>query len=239
MIRNMIRNAKELILPARTQAEPDSDQLPQPLSAEQKIALVLRLIRGEAIEALAREGQILQTELEYWSHLFLEAGKQPFLPFLNGQGREQQIQTAVMEHHTSTESSSSAVSSDDEPQAKTVLIVDDDDQVRKYIRVCLEPLGYDILEARFNSEALQLSQRHEGPIHLIIADVLMPGMCGPEFAAKVMAVRPEMKVLYVSGGPREAVEDKLLKMKTSAFLQKPFEGDTLLMTVRKVLQSDC
>ena len=238
MIRNMIRNAKELILSVRAPAEPDSYQLPQPLSAEQKIALVLRLIQGEAIEALAREGQILQSELEYWSHLFLEAGKQPFLPSLNGQGGEQQIQTAVMEHRASSESSSSAVSSDDEPQGKTVLIVDDDDQVRKYIRVCLEPLGYDILEARFNSEALQLSQRHEGPIHLIIADVLMPGMCGPEFAAKVMAVRPEMKVLYVSGGPREAVEGKLLKMKASAFLQKPFEGDTLLMTVRKALQSD-
>jgi len=236
MIRNMIRNAKELILSVRAPAEPDSDQLPQPLSAEQKIALVLRLIQGEAIEALAREGQILQSELEYWSHLFLEAGKQPFLPSLNGQGG--QIQTAVMEHRASSESSSSAVSSDDEPQGKTVLIVDDDDQVRKYIRVCLEPLGYDILEARFNSEALQLSQRHEGPIHLIIADVLMPGMCGPEFAAKVMAVRPEMKVLYVSGGSREAVEGNLLKMKASAFLQKPFEGDTLLMTVRKALQSD-
>ena len=236
MIRNMIRNAKELILSVRAPAEPDSYQLPQPLSAEQKIALVLRLIQGEAIEALAREGQILQSELEYWSHLFLEAGKQPFLPSLNGQGG--QIQTAVMEHRASSESSSSVVSSDDEPQGKTVLIVDDDDQVRKYIRVCLEPLGYDILEARFNSEALQLSQRYEGPIHLIIADVLMPGMCGPEFAAKVMAVRPEMKVLYVSGGSREAVEGKLLKMKASAFLQKPFEGDTLLMTVRKALQSD-
>ena len=236
MIRNMIRNAKGLILSVRAPAEADSDQLPQALSAEQKIALVLRLIRGEAIEALAREGQILQSELEYWSHLFLEAGKQPFLPSLNGQGG--QIQTAVMEHRASSESSSSAVSSDDEPQGKTVLIVDDDDQVRKYIRVCLEPLGYDILEARFNSEALQLSQRHEGPIHLIIADVLMPGMCGPEFAAKVMAVRPEMKVLYVSGGSREAVESKLVKMETSVFLQKPFEGDTLLMTVRKVLQCD-
>ncbi|MEP6600341.1 MAG: response regulator [Nitrospirota bacterium] len=154
MIRNMIRNARELILPARAPAETDSDR------------------------------------------------------------------------------------HDSELKGKTVLIVDDDDQVRKYVRVCLEPLGYDILEARFNSEALQLSQRHEGPIHLIIADVLMPGMCGPEFAAKIMAVRPEMRVLYVSGGSREAVEGQLLKMKTSAFLQKPFEGDTLLMAVRKVLQSD-
>jgi len=238
MIRNMIRNAKGLILSARAPAEPDADQLPQALSAEQKIALVLRLLQGEAIEALARESQILQTELEYWSHLFLEAGKQPFLPSLNEQGREQQIQTALMEPHASPESFSSAVSSDDVPQGKTVLIVDDDDQVRKYIRVCLEAQGYDILEARFNSEALQLSQRHEGPIHLIIADVFMPGMCGPEFAEKVMAVRPEMKVLYVSGGSREAVEGKLLKMKASAFLQKPFQGDTLLRTVRKVLQCD-
>ena len=66
----------------------------------------------------------------------------------------------------------------------------------------------------------------------------MPGMCGPEFVAKVMAVRPEMKVLYVSGGSHEAVEGKLLKMTASAFLQKPFEGDTLLMNVRKVLQCD-
>ena len=237
MIFSMRRNTKERILPARAPAEPDSNQLPQSLSGEQKIALVLRLIRGEAIEALAREGQILQAELQYWSQLFLEAGKQPFLPSFNGQDREQQTQTAVMEHHASTESSSTG-SSDNEPQVKTILIVDDDDQVREYIRVCLEPLGYDILEARFNSEALLLSQRREGPIHLIIADVLMPGMCGPEFAAKVMAVRPEMKVLYVSGGSHEAVEGKLLKMKTSAFLQKPFEGDTLLMTVRKVLQSD-
>jgi PleD family two-component response regulator len=238
MIFSMRRNAKERILPVRAPAEPDSNQLPKSLSGDHKIALVLRLIRGEAIEALAREGQILETELQYWSQLFLEAGKQPFRPSFNSQDREQQTQTAVMEHHASAESSSSAVSSDDEPQGKTILIVDDDDQVREYIRACLAPLGYDILEARFNSEALLLSQRHEGPIHLIIADVLMPGMCGPEFAAKVMAVRPEMKVLYVSGGSSEAVEGKLLKMTTSAFLQKPFEGDTLLMTVRKVLQSD-
>ena len=55
---------------------------------------------------------------------------------------------------------------------------------------------------------------------------------------RLREVRPEMKVLYVSGGSREAVEGKLLKMKASAFLQKPFEGDTLLMTVRKALQSD-
>jgi PleD family two-component response regulator len=238
MIFSKIRKTKERIPPVTAPPETDSDQRPQSLSGEQKIALVLRVIRGEDIEALAREGQILEAELHYWSQLFLEAGKQPFLRSFNGQDREQQTHTAVMEPHASAESSSSSVSSNDEPQGKTILIVDDDDQVREYIRVCLAPLGYDILEARFNSEALLLSQRHEGPIHLIIADVLMPGMCGPEFAAKVMAVRPEMKVLYVSGGSSEAVEGKLLKMRTSAFLQKPFEGDALLMTVRKVLQSD-
>ena len=105
------------------------------------------------------------------------------------------------------------------------------------IRACLEPVGYNVLEARFNSEALLLCQRHQGQIHLMIADVLMPGMSGPDFAAKVMSVQPEMKVIYISGGTLDAVENKLPKIKTSAFLSKPFDLDTLLTTVRQVLQA--
>ena len=120
--------------------------------------------------------------------------------------------------------------------SETILLVDDDESVRAVIRESLEQHGYTALEACFNSEALLIARRHAGPIHLMIADVMMPGINGRELAYMLASSRPDMKVLYISGYPLEVVREKLRKPDAATFLQKPFAPSTLLHKVRELLK---
>jgi CheY-like chemotaxis protein len=117
----------------------------------------------------------------------------------------------------------------------TILVVDDEPLVRGVMRDVLVANGHTVLEARFNSEALLMLRQHDAPIHLMIADVMMPGINGPELADMLAPSRPTMKVLYVSGYPQEIVQEKLTPLEMKTFLHKPFRADTLLRTVREVL----
>ena len=118
----------------------------------------------------------------------------------------------------------------------TVLVVDDDPLVRGIIRDVLQSDGYSVLDARFNSEALVVLRQYQGPIHLMIADVMMPGINGRELAEMLAPSRPTMKVIYVSGYPEEVVREKLNPPEMMTFLQKPFRADDLLRKVRETLQ---
>ena len=118
----------------------------------------------------------------------------------------------------------------------TVLVVDDDPLVRGIIRDVLQSDGYSVLDARFNSEALVVLRQYQGPIHLMIADVMMPGINGREVAEMLAPSRPTMKVIYVSGYPEEVVREKLNPPEMMTFLQKPFRADDLLRKVRETLQ---
>ena len=118
----------------------------------------------------------------------------------------------------------------------TVLVVDDDPLVRGIIRDVLQSDGYSVLDARFNSEALVVLRQYQGPIHLMIADVMMPGINGRELAEMLAPSRPTMKVIYVSGYPEEVVREKLNTPEMMTFLQKPFRADDLLRKVRETLQ---
>ena len=118
-----------------------------------------------------------------------------------------------------------------------ILVVDDDPLVRGIIRDVLQANGYLVLEARFTSEALVLLRQYEGPIHLMIADVMMPGINGRELAAMLTPSRPHMKVLYVSGYSQEIVQKQLRPPDMKAFLQKPFGAETLLRKVQDILQN--
>jgi CheY-like chemotaxis protein len=118
----------------------------------------------------------------------------------------------------------------------TVLVVDDDPLVRGIIRDVLQSDGYSVLDARFNSEALVVLRQYQGPIHLMIADVMMPGINGRELAEMLAPSRPTMKVIYVSGYPEELVREKLNPPEMMTFLQKPFRADDLLRKVRETLQ---
>lgn len=94
------------------------------------------------------------------------------------------------------------------------------------------------MEARVNSEALLMARRHEGPIHLMVADVMMPGINGRELAYMLASSRPHMKVLYISGYPLEIVREKLRDPDMANFLQKPFPIETLVSKVRELLKAD-
>jgi CheY-like chemotaxis protein len=119
----------------------------------------------------------------------------------------------------------------------TILVVDDEPLVRGVIRDILVANGHTVLEARFNSEALLLLRQYDGPIQLMIADVMMPGINGRELADMLAPSRPNMRVVYVSGYPEEIVQEKLTPLEMKTFLQKPFRADTLLRTVREVLDA--
>jgi len=121
---------------------------------------------------------------------------------------------------------------------ETILLVDDDESIRTLIRVGLEQRGYTVLEARFNSEALLITRRHEGPIHLMVADVMMPGLNGRELAYMLSSSRPHMKVLYISGYPLEIVREKLRDPDMANFLQKPFTVETLVGKMRELLKAN-
>jgi two-component system, cell cycle sensor histidine kinase and response regulator CckA len=120
---------------------------------------------------------------------------------------------------------------------ETVLLVEDAKRVRQVVREILEMNGYEVLEARHGAEALQLSARHQGLIHLMVTDVVMPEMSGRELAQRLMPLRPDMRVLYMSGYTDDAIVRHGVLGSGIAFIAKPFTPDGLAAKVRDVLDS--
>ncbi len=120
---------------------------------------------------------------------------------------------------------------------ETVLVVEDEPGVRTLVHETLKLHGYHVLEARHGIEALLTGARHPGPIHLLLTDVVMPQMSGPEVAERLSPARPEMKVLYMSGYPDHPVFAQSRVKTDTAFLQKPFTPSTLVRKVREVLDA--
>jgi PAS domain S-box-containing protein len=118
---------------------------------------------------------------------------------------------------------------------ETVLLVEDEPGVRRLVYETLSLHGYTVLEARHGIEALLTGAKHMGPIHLLLTDVVMPQMSGPEVAEKLVGVRPEVKVLYMSGYPDHPVFSKGGLDTERCFLQKPFTPSALAQKVREVL----
>jgi PAS domain S-box-containing protein len=118
---------------------------------------------------------------------------------------------------------------------ETLLIVEDERAVRELTRHVLGLHGYRTLDAANGSEALAVAAAHDGPIDLLVTDVVMPGMSGPELAAKLQTARPETAVLFVSGYTSHAAVRGEILQEGSDFLQKPFTPTDLAATVRKIL----
>jgi len=114
--------------------------------------------------------------------------------------------------------------------AGTVLVVEDQDEVRGLACTILRESGYDVLEAAGGDEALRLARRHDGPIRLLLTDVIMPGMNGKELAARMAPVRPSTRVIFMSG-----YTDRVSLDDNAPFLEKPFTATRLLERVRQVL----
>ena len=121
---------------------------------------------------------------------------------------------------------------------ETVLLVEDEDGVRAVARRVLAAQGYTVLEAFDGAEALTLAAGHAGMIELLVTDVVMPRKTGPQVAAELLAQRPELKVLYVSGHADEGVLPLTPAGSDTAFLQKPFTHDSLAASVRALLDRE-
>ena len=116
----------------------------------------------------------------------------------------------------------------------TVLVVEDEEEVRSLTRDVLEMHGYAVLEALDPDDALRLGGTHPGPIDLLITDVVMPRVSGPELARRLRAGRPTLRVLCMSGYP-ESADRPAEENAWNGWLQKPFNPDGLIAKVRECL----
>jgi CheY-like chemotaxis protein len=119
--------------------------------------------------------------------------------------------------------------------SETILLVEDETVVRQLVAEILETTGYTVLQAGDGPSALELLRRHAEPVELLVTDVVMPGMSGPEVAKAVTSMRPGMHVLYTSGYTDQAIGHHGVLEPGIAFLQKPFSADDLTTKVRGLL----
>jgi two-component system, cell cycle sensor histidine kinase and response regulator CckA len=119
--------------------------------------------------------------------------------------------------------------------AETVLVVEDDQSLRELTIILLKKAGYTTLEAKDGHDALTLAQQYKEPIHLLVTDVIMPGMNGGELASKLKNLRPNLTVLFVSGYTANLISDQKLLTSSEFLLQKPFSQRSLLDAMRNAL----
>ncbi len=121
--------------------------------------------------------------------------------------------------------------------SETILLVEDDEQVRTVARGILVRSGYHVIEARNAGEALLHAEKYPGRIHLLLSDVVMPHMSGPELAKRLAQGRPDMSVLCMSGYTDDSIVRHGVLEGRIAFVQKPITPESLTMKVREVLES--
>ncbi len=119
--------------------------------------------------------------------------------------------------------------------AETILLVEDDAAVRELARQVLQTYGYNLLEAQDGYEALQLAASHSEPIQLLLTDVVMPGLNGKDLSSQLTQAQPDLRSLFMSGYPDEAIARHGVLDPSVAFLQKPFSPAALARKVRDVL----
>jgi signal transduction histidine kinase/ActR/RegA family two-component response regulator len=120
---------------------------------------------------------------------------------------------------------------------ETILLVEDESGVRNLIHAILQANGYTLLVASNGHEAVRISRQHDGPIHLLITDVVMPGMSGRELAEQLRHTRPHMKLLCLSGYTEDALLQHGISSEEFAFLQKPFTPASIAYKVREILDA--
>jgi nitrogen-specific signal transduction histidine kinase len=118
---------------------------------------------------------------------------------------------------------------------ETILVVEDDESLRSVICQTLRSYGYTVLEAHHGNEAILVCGRHRGPIHLVLTDVVMPGLSGGELMERLAPLGRQMKVLFMSGYTEDTAALQNLLAAGAPFLEKPFKMTTLAQKVRAVL----
>lgn len=122
--------------------------------------------------------------------------------------------------------------------AETVLLVEDEPSLRDLIKLSLTGFGFTVLDMPSPADALAFSRKHTGPLHLLLTDVIMPGMDGPALAKQVQKERPDIKVLFMSGYATNFIMHDGVVDPGTNFLEKPFHPRNLLSKVREVLDRD-
>ncbi len=118
---------------------------------------------------------------------------------------------------------------------ETVLLVEDSEPLRALIKEFLNDSGYTVLEAANGNDAIRIASEFGGPIHLLLTDVVMPGMGGQQLAEQLTRIRPATKVLYMSGYPNAGIAHSGILAAGVVLLEKPFTREILSRRVRQVL----
>jgi CheY-like chemotaxis protein len=121
--------------------------------------------------------------------------------------------------------------------SETILVVDDEEGVREVATQYLSSRGYNVLAAESGPQALEIASAQAGTIHALVTDAVMPGMSGPALAKKLLASRPETRVLYISGYAEDTSLLQDAHVRDDAFLQKPFGLDSLAEKLRALLNN--
>jgi nitrogen-specific signal transduction histidine kinase/ActR/RegA family two-component response regulator len=121
---------------------------------------------------------------------------------------------------------------------ETILLVEDDERLRTLVRQMLLLQGYKVLETTQSSDAVGLVGKHDGPIDLLLTDVVMPQLSGQDLAEQVVALRPAIKVVFMSGYPLGTSSKHGMVHSGASFLHKPFGIETLGKMLRQVLDPD-
>jgi len=119
--------------------------------------------------------------------------------------------------------------------SETILLVEDQDYVRRSARRILERAGYRVVEAAYGDDALAAADRLNGPLELLLTDVVMPGMSGRKLAARIAERRPEARILYMSGYTDDAMDRHGVSEQPIRLVPKPFRPNELLRAVRETL----
>ncbi len=151
-----------------------------------------------------------------------------------GLGTTLKVYIPIVEEKADVDRNSS-YNPDDTTGSETILVVEDEEAVRRLICKVLDKQGYDVLEAMSAENALEIVRADESIIHLLLTDVVMPVMNGKELYDKVVAVRPEIKVCYVSGYTDDVIAHHGVLDDGVRFVQKPFSVESLTTKVRKAL----
>jgi PAS domain S-box-containing protein len=183
-------------------------------------------LKGTGLGLSTVYGIVKQSEGYIW--LYSEAGKgttfKIYLPRFSAPSQQAAVQPAAAQELPSQ-------------GHENVLLVEDEENLRRLTRQALENQGYGVFDAPDGPAAIQLSQAHKGPIHLLLTDVIMPGMNGRELANHISPTRPAMKVLYMSGYTENHIGHNGTLDQGITLLQKPFTLPALQAKVREVLDT--
>ena len=117
----------------------------------------------------------------------------------------------------------------------TVLVAEDDDDVRRVVVRMVFRLGYHVLSAATGVQAIKVSRLYNAPIHLLLSDVVLPGMSGPQTAQQIRTARPNIKILYMSAHDNNDLSEYLDRDDFARFLKKPFSAAQLALQLQRLL----